>query len=134
MRTRDAGLPVYARVSGAKTGYVSGEADTGSLTVEKLATTTTATLKAKTIAKRARGVLEVTVDVLDLGVPLGKVQVKDGSKVIATVTVKNDSGGELTIRLKKLQPGKHKLTVFYLGSTATTASKAKKVKLIVLKK
>jgi hypothetical protein len=72
--------------------------------------------------------------VLDLGVPLGKVQVKKGSKVLATVVVKNDSGGDLRIRLKKLPPGKHKLVVFYLGSTATEASKAKPVKLVVLRR
>ena len=48
---------------------------------------------------------------MDLGVPLGKVQVKDGKKVLATVQLKNDSRGNVVIRLKKLKPGKHKLVV-----------------------
>ena len=56
--------------------------------------------------------LLVKVGVLDLGVPLGKVQVKDGTKVIGTVLLRNDSGGELKIRLKRLLPGTHKLKVF----------------------
>ena len=134
VRTRDAGLPVYCRVTGSKPGFVSGSANTPSLTVAKLPTTTTAELRVNPISKRARAQIDVTVDLIDLGVPLGKVQVKEGSKVLATVTVRNDSNGELTIRLKKLLPGTHKLRVSYLGSTATLPSKARKLKLIVLKK
>ena len=134
VRTRDAGLKVSVRVTGAKTGYLAGTATSAEMTVRKLATTTTAGLEESTITKRARGVLNVHVDVVDLGVPLGKVQVKEGSKVLATVQVKNDSRGNVVIRLKKLLPGKHKLVVSYLGSAATLASKAKKVKLTVLKK
>ena len=33
--------------------------------------------------------------------PLGKIQIKDGTKVIGTVILKNDSGGDLKIRLKQ---------------------------------
>lgn len=133
VRTRDAGLPVKVRVTANKTGFVPGEAYSNELTVKKLSTTTTASLEAKKISRRARGVLLVHVEVLDLGVPLGKVQVRKGTKVLATVTLKNDSRGDLTIRLKKLPPGKHKLKVSYLGSTATMSSVARKVILIVLR-
>ena len=99
-----------------------------------MVTTISASLQTATIPKRGRGVLLVHVGVLDLGVPLGKVQIKDGSKVVGSVNIKNDSGGDMVIRLKKLAPGKHKLVVSYLGSTATAACKAKAVKLTVLKK
>jgi len=132
VRTRDAGLPVKVRVTASKTGFVPGEAYSNELTVAKLTTKTTASLQAKKIPKRARGVLLIHVDVLDLGVPLGKVQVKKGTKVLATVQLKNDSRGDLTLRLKKLPPGKHKLKVTYLGSTATQASRARAVTLVVL--
>jgi hypothetical protein len=134
VRTRDAGLPVKVRVTASKVGYLPGSAYSGEVKVAKLKTTTTATLESATISKRARGVINAHVDVLDLGVPLGKIQIKDGTKVIGTVNLKNDSGGNVKIRLKKLLPGKHKLTVVYLGSTATTSSKSKKLKLVVLKK
>ena len=134
VRTRDAGLPVSVRVTGAKANFLSGEATSAAMTVKKLATVTTAGLEESTISKKARAVMNVHVDVADLGVPLGKVQIKEGSKVLATVQVKNDSRGNVVIRLKKLKPGKHKLVVTYLGSAATLTSKAKKVKLIVLKK
>jgi hypothetical protein len=76
----------------------------------------------------------VSIDIVDLGVPLGKVQVRRGTKVIATVNVRNDSGGELKIRLKRLPPGLHKLKVFYRGSTATEPSKSKRLKLRVLRR
>lgn len=134
VRTRDAGLKVSVRVTGSKAGFLPGTAFSPEQTVKKLPTATTAGLEEPVITKRARAILNVNVDVVDLGVPLGKVQVKEGSKVLATVQLKNDSRGNVTIRLKKLKPGKHKLVVTYLGSAATETSKAKKVKLIVLKK
>ena len=75
MRTRDAGLPVKVRVTASKVGYVPGSAYSGEVKVAKLKTTTTATLESATISKRARGVINAHVDVLDLGVPLGKIQI-----------------------------------------------------------
>lgn len=134
VRTRDAGLPVSVRVTASKTGYLPGSASSAPVRVAKLVTTTTASLKSATIAKRARAVILAKINVVDLGVPLGKVQVKDGSKVIGTVLLRNDSGGELKIRLKQLLPGRHKLKVFYLGSSATTSSKSKRLTLTVLKR
>ena len=135
VRTRDAGLPVYARVTASKTGYLSGQAATGSLTVEKLATTTTATPEGDD--HRQAGPRRPQGDRRRArpgrapwkGPGQGRLEGHRHGHACS-----NDSGGELTIRLKKLLPGKHKLTVFYLGSTATMASKAKTVKLIVLKK
>jgi hypothetical protein len=134
VRTRDAGLPVKVRVTARKPGLLPGNATSAEVRVAKLKTTTTATLLKATIPKRGRAVINAQVDVLDLGVPLGKIQIRDGAKVVGTVNLKNDSGGAVKIRLKKLKPGKHKLTVIYLGSTATTSSKSKKLKLVVLKK
>jgi hypothetical protein len=61
------------------------------------------------------------------------VQVKDGKKVIGTFKLTADSDGELTIRLKKLTKGKHKLTVTYLGSVSTLGSAAKPVTIKVVK-
>ena len=66
-------------------------------------------------------------------VPLGKVQVKDGSKVIATVSLTAASNGTVPIRLKKLKLGKHKLVVSYTGSAATSSSQAKPVVIKVVK-
>lgn len=131
VRTRDAGLPVAVRVTATTPGYQPGSALSGSQTVAKLASTTAAKLKSNKISRRSRAVLTVTVGVKDLGSPLGQVQVKDGSKQIALVTLGNTSNGTLTLRLKKLPPGKHKISVAYLGSAATKPSSAPRLKLVV---
>ena len=46
--------------------------------------------------------LTVKVEMLGLDTTLGQVQVKDGSKVIATVALATGRNGVLSIRLKKL--------------------------------
>ena len=55
-------------------------------------------------------------ELLGYDVPMGQIQVKDGSKVIATVGLQTGKNGVVTIRFKRLKLGKHKLTVGYLGS------------------
>ncbi|MFJ4851050.1 MULTISPECIES: Ig-like domain repeat protein [unclassified Streptomyces] len=62
---------------------------------------------------------KVSVKVTASGtVPSGKVQVFDGSKVVATHTL---SGGKATVTLPKLKKGTHTLHVRYLGSTTVNA-------------
>jgi hypothetical protein len=125
VRSRDAGLPVFCRVTGSRTGYVSGTADSQALPVTRLSSTTTATVAKKRITQRERGVLTVKVVLVDFGVSLGQVQVKDGSKIIASPGLQTGKNGVLTVRLKRLKLGKHKLTVTYLGSTSTAPSSDK---------
>jgi hypothetical protein len=135
VRTRDAGLPVKVRVIASKAGFLSAEEYSPEMKVARLATTITASLQANPISRRARAVVLVKVGVLDLGVPLGNVEIRRGTKVLARTVLKSDSRGNLTIRLKKLPPGKHKLKVRYTGSSSTAPSKAKgALKLIVLKR
>ena len=66
-------------------------------------------------------VLTVKVALIDYGVSLGQVQVKDGAKIITSPGLQPRKDGVLKIRLKKLKLGKHKLTVTYLGSASTAA-------------
>ncbi|MFF3560612.1 Ig-like domain repeat protein [Streptomyces sp. NPDC002574] len=62
---------------------------------------------------------KVSVKVTATGtVPSGKVQIFDGSKVIATRTL---SAGKTTVTLPKLKKGKHTLHVRYLGSSTVNA-------------
>jgi hypothetical protein len=124
VRTRDAGLPVSVRVTATTSGYQPGTAFSAAMTVAKLSSTTTATLAKRKITPRQRAVVNVTVDLLDLGVTLGKVQVKEGSKILATSALQSGDG-TISIRLKKLKIGKHKLTITYLGSVSTLASSDK---------
>jgi large repetitive protein len=125
VRTRDAGLPVSVRVTASATNWAGGTASSAAVSVAKLSSTTTATSAKSKITQRQRAVLTVTVSLLDFGVSLGQVQIKDGSKVIASTGLQTGKNGVLTIRLKKLKLGKHKLTVTYLGSASTLPSSDK---------
>ena len=122
VRTRDAGLPVYVRVTATVSGKQPGVAQSAAMSVAKLSSSLTASVAKKKITQRERGMLTVKVTLLDFGVSLGEVQVKDGSKVIANPGLQTGKNGVLTIRLKKLKIGKHKLTITYLGSVSTLSS------------
>lgn len=134
VRTRDAGLPVYVRVTATQSGKQPGVAQSEALAVARLTSTTTATLAKKKITQKDRAVLTVKVSMFGYDVPLGPVQVKEGSKNLGVVALSTGKDGTLTIRLKKLKIGKHKLTVTYLGSVSTLGSAAKTVTLKVVKK
>jgi hypothetical protein len=115
------------------TGTAPSVASSSALSVAKLSSTTTATAAKTKLTQRQRAVLTVKVSLLDFGVSLGQVQVKDGSKIIAGTGLQTGKNGVLTIRLKKLKLGKHKLTITYLGS-ASTSSSSDKVTIKVVKR
>jgi hypothetical protein len=131
VRTLDAGKPVYVRVTMTMNGTAS-QANSANVQVAKLTSVTTAALSAKKITQRQAAILTIKVAMAGYDVPLGKIQVKDGSKVLKTLSL--PAGKDtVTLKLKKLKLGKHKLTVSYLGSVATDASVAKRVTLKVVK-
>ncbi len=133
VRTIDAGHSISVRVSATATGWASGTATSASMPVSKLASTTTATLSKKKITMNKRGILTVKVAMAGYDVPLGKIQVMDGAKVLAMTELSSGKNGTVVLRLKKLKPGKHKLTITYLGSVATLGSKARNVTLKVVR-
>ena len=51
----------------------------------------------------------------------GKVVVRDGTKVIATRTLKPGHRGKLTVTLPKLKNGKHRIRVTLAGNAVQTA-------------
>jgi len=53
--------------------------------------------------------------------PYGKVVVRDGTKVIATRTLKPGHRGKLTVTLPKLKNGKHRIRVTLAGNAVQTA-------------
>jgi hypothetical protein len=133
VRTIDAGKPVTVRVTMTTNGSQPSTATSAPVAVAKMASKTTAALQSKKITTKKRGVLTVHVEMLGYDVSLGQIKVKDGSKVLATVALSTAKDGTVTIRLKKLKKGKHKLSVSYLGSVSTEASAAKTVTLKVVR-
>jgi large repetitive protein len=133
VRGRDAGKSVTVRVTAAADGWAAGSATSAPVTVVLMKSTTTASTSTPTITQKQRAVINVKVDLADYGVDLGSIQVFDGNKSLAKVGLKANGDGTVTIRLKKLTKGKHKISVRYLGNAYTQPSKAKPVKIVVIK-
>jgi hypothetical protein len=71
-----------------------------------------------------KGKLGVSLTVAGLSKPTGSIVVKDGKKTVATIKLKAKSKGKAVVKLTKLKPGKHKLTLQYAGSKSISAAKA----------
>jgi hypothetical protein len=134
VRGRDAGLPVFVRVIASRTGFVAGSADSAAAVVAPMATSLTAKADKTKLIQRDRPSLQVAVSVPDFDTALGQVQVREGSKVLASVPLASGKNGSLTIRLKKLTKGKHKLTISYTGSASTLPASGSVTLKVVAKK
>jgi hypothetical protein len=66
-------------------------------------------------AQRTKRTVRLTVVVTGRAPVTGQVQVRDGRKVVRTVTLR---GGRAVVRLRHLAKGRHTLTASYLGSAA----------------
>jgi hypothetical protein len=124
---------VSVRVVSTADGWGSGAATSAAVKVALMKSTTTATTTTPKITQRQRAVINVTVGLVDYGIDLGMVQILDGKKMIAKTALKTNGNGAVTIRLKKLKKGKHKLTVVYTGNAGTQSSRAKPIKIVVTK-
>ncbi len=103
------------------THVVAGSSVQGTVKVAKAKASATNKLSPSTVKAAARARLTVTVKAAGT-VPTGKVTVYDGSKVIATGTLK---AGKVVVTLPKLKRGSHKIHATYAGSTLVgTASAA----------
>jgi hypothetical protein len=128
----DAAQHVNVRVSATATGYNTGVADSAAVLVAKMKSTTTASGPSTGKAKK-RYKLAVAVAVPGVAGPTGQIQVKDGRKVVKKVTLAASKAGKITIKIKGLKKGKHKLKAFYLGNGVTLGSKSGKVKVVLSK-
>lgn len=104
---------------------------TGSPSPTKSATTppvvkkvaATVTLKVAKKVKRTKTVT-VTVTVKASKTPTGTVTIFDGTKKLASKAL---SGGKVSVKLKKLKKGKHKIKATYSGSTTVAAATSKTI-------
>jgi hypothetical protein len=104
----------------ANTAFTASEG-TGSGTVVKATSSISADFpKTVKFGKKAKGTVTVTLNGSS-SKATGTVTIKDGSKVVGTGTLSN---GKVTITLKKLKPGKHKLTVSWAGDANAAGSEA----------
>jgi hypothetical protein len=127
----DVGRQITVLVTATAPGYLAGSAASAPVTVGKASSTTTAALVKKTVPYGTAAKLVVTVKAPGVAGPTGKVKIRDGAKVIKTVTLTAAMKGKITVKLTKLTRGKHKLTAQYSGDAATSPSKSAVVKLTV---
>ncbi|MDT4921243.1 MAG: hypothetical protein QOI15_2145 [Pseudonocardiales bacterium] len=113
---------VYAGSAG-----VLGSQAATTLTIAKAVAKATNTLSSASVRKTEHA--KVTVKVTAPGTtPTGKVSIFDGSKVIATGTLRS---GSVTITLPTLAVGKHSIHAKYLGSALVAAASGPNVVLTV---
>ncbi|WP_297618064.1 hypothetical protein [Nocardioides sp.] len=129
----DAGRDVSAVVTATKTGSNDGAATSAAVSISRMASTVTGSLKADRVKASKRAKIGVTLMVSGLTGPNGTIQVLDKGKKVASFTMAPVHKGKKTIKLKKLKPGKHKLQVVYLGTSQVLGSKSKKIILYVVK-
>ena len=119
----DAGTDLTVRVGATQTGSTPGSAVSTASEVQQLKSTVTAKGKPDTGSKSDTVKIKAKVKVTGLAAS-GKVKVTLDGKTVSKGKVENGKA-TLSLKLKKLEPGKNKLKVEYLGSTAVKASKGK---------
>ncbi|RYU10447.1 Ig-like domain repeat protein [Nocardioides iriomotensis] len=126
----DAGGTLAFTVAATQAYTATGNARTGDAAVAKLVSAVTAKAKKKVeLGKKAK--LKVGVSVPGVASPTGMVKVFEGKDKVAKGVLDTTDGGKLTIKVKNLELGKHKLKVEYLGNTVTNGATDKvKVKVV----
>ena len=119
----DAGTALTVRVGATQVGNSPGSAVSSASEVQQLKSTVTAKGKPDTGAKADTVDIKAKVKVTGL-TATGKVKVTLDGKTVAKGKLKNGKA-TIALKLKKLELGKNKLKVEYLGSTAVKASKGK---------
>lgn len=117
-----AGYPVTVVVAATKPGYDIGEAESAPVRIEKLTSSTDASLVRSTIKRGKRGVVDVQVDVPGIAAPTGYISVYEGPRLVAQVRIWADDNGHRRVRLPVLSVGTHRLVVFYSNEVSVQTS------------
>jgi hypothetical protein len=108
---------------GGDAAYVSSTSPPATLTIAKASTKTTLALSRTAITYGNEKVerLSVTVTGQYGTTPTGKVAIRAGNTLIATITLANGKGS-YTLTARQLKAGTYQLTAAYVGSTDFSAS------------
>jgi hypothetical protein len=102
--------------------------------VKKAAETrTSAGLDDDVVTPDERGRVEVSVSTKATGRPTGDVEVREGRTVVGTGELDASDRGRVMVLLKRLAPGSHHLTAYFLGSKSLKESASKEMTLTVKK-
>ena len=108
----------HANASGSRADVIS--------VARKFGTTSTLTLDPSQVTSAQRGTARVIVTATS-GTPTGRVQILEGSTIVATGTLVS---GAVAITLPRLSVGRHDLVAYYVGNStfAATSSPFKRLK------
>lgn len=122
LTTADRGKIIAVRVTGKKTGYTALARTTKSTAVVR--STPSVTVSAKPGASKVGFAITVKASGV---IPSGRVTIKDGTKVVKTLTLRK---GKASVTLTKQKIGSHIYSFSYAGDTKVAAKNAtKKVKI-----
>ena len=110
----DAGRAITVTVTASAPGTTPGVATSAAITVDRLASATRGTVDRVLVSHKSPVVYRVLVTGQGL-VPTGDLAVRDGRKVLTTVTLTPADNGRVTVTLPKLRRGIHLLTANYAG-------------------
>ena len=110
----DAGRAITVTVTASAPGTTPGVATSAAITVDRLASATRGTVDRVLVSHKSPVVYRVLVTGQGL-VPTGDLAVRDGRKVLTTVTLTPADNGRVTVTLPKLRRGIHLLTATYAG-------------------
>lgn len=143
----DVGKTITVKVTASRLGYTSGTAESAALVIpggpsptpsnpttpapSLMKSTSAGKLVKSKITVKQNAKVRVTIKAAGVA-PGGRVQIRYGSKVLKTATVKN---GKATITLPKLKKARtYRLRVVYLGTATTKPSTSRSFNLKVVKK
>ena len=130
----DVGSVLTVTVTATRPGYRPGTFRAAGVSVPRLASSLRATLGKTRIKQGQQAAITLVLAVSGLARPSGALTVLDGARTIATVAVRPAQAGRVTVTLRGLKPGVHRLKAAFAGSDLATASTSKVVRLTVVKK
>jgi hypothetical protein len=116
---------VTAEFTPTSSDYTGGRSKATTVRVLKASSSTKLRGLAKKVKSRKRASLTVQVAVKSVAVPAAKVTVYVDGRAVGSKQV--TANGRITLKLPKLKPGKHRVSVLYAGTANVAASRADQV-------
>lgn len=115
VRAADAGRRLAVVVTATRPGEDEGTAFAVTTVVDRLDSAVRLRTSRARVPQGTRPRVTVALRSADTGVPSGTVVVRDGRRRVGTATTSR--AGRVTLLLRRLAPGRHRLTATYAGTT-----------------
>lgn len=113
------------------TAHKAGTSTARTVTVVKATSRTKFSGLASKFKAKKRPTVTVRIAVSGVKAPAARVRIYDGSKIIATATLKASANGVVKVKLPRLKKGSHKISVRYDGTANVAGSRSATKKVTV---